>query len=674
MKCIRSYKVLIAVAWFVLLFIQCSHTGRVFGKRRRYDLPSGTKKLLDSPLKTTFSCRGLPYGYYADMENDCRIFHLCVPPIRLPPGYRQSNMVFMYSFMCASQTIFDQSKLTCRYPNDAIECRHSSQHLGSNRKFFRVLTPKLSTNPGNAHQLEGHSSNKHFTFDTTVGPSSIPVRVYMRGPTRKYRIPVLRFKATTPMAKVTSKGATEETTTPTVTSKGATEETTTVSPFRDVKNVTSTESTDSFEGHGMVGNDEAPGSEDTFGQLEEASGNSDYQVNLDIKTPSSRYQYLQKLVKVGHTGGKSIDGGSKDYANAQSNPKILEVKSWIDDGSLKAYKKEKMRTKPGNSKMSKVKAKVVDGIASEEGIRWRPQKLDEDLTSSLLLPMESEELEEFDWKIESHNVSDAEIDGESSAHSHISRPSDNQLQFEVYHRYFPWHPSKNDSFGIGSTDGSSKDRRQTTLPPIRSTTLRNPENIFDGLSSDDEKSSQRSDDGKVAEVHQRLLQNDTNMTGDAERPQERDGNDLDDLETLNRQPLKSQIGVEYRNDKQEVNNLQNNMLDQLGANRPTDEPKTSNRPTVTQQSLGDELNHTKSIGNGTELKSFTPASLKLLSTGSNEYGSNHNMSMFYAAFNPLLNSLKNVASVIKQEYMEIMSHRQLNVTVENATQFLDGRQ
>ena len=44
------------------------------------------------------------YGYYADVANDCQLFHVCYP-VAYPDG--QEEMI-KWSFICPNGTIFDQ--------------------------------------------------------------------------------------------------------------------------------------------------------------------------------------------------------------------------------------------------------------------------------------------------------------------------------------------------------------------------------------------------------------------------------------------------------------------------------------------------------------------------------------------------------------------------------------
>merc|ERR1712106_427813 len=72
------------------------------------NLPSGASALLGD-ISTSFSCADRPYGYYADPENFCRIFHICNPTL-FGDGTVQT---YQYSLMCGEGSVFDQAKLTC---------------------------------------------------------------------------------------------------------------------------------------------------------------------------------------------------------------------------------------------------------------------------------------------------------------------------------------------------------------------------------------------------------------------------------------------------------------------------------------------------------------------------------------------------------------------------------
>ena len=57
----------------LLLLLSVSFTDSAF------ELPSGADEILKDPLNKDFSCDDRPYGYYADTNNNCQLFHICLP-------------------------------------------------------------------------------------------------------------------------------------------------------------------------------------------------------------------------------------------------------------------------------------------------------------------------------------------------------------------------------------------------------------------------------------------------------------------------------------------------------------------------------------------------------------------------------------------------------------------
>ncbi|XP_055934108.1 U-scoloptoxin(01)-Er1a-like isoform X1 [Argiope bruennichi] len=81
-------------------------------KREAYDLPDGINLLLNADLRSTFTCQG--DGYYADVDNNCQIFHVC-------HGHEEGKLR-QWSFACGNQTMFNQLTFTCSYPEESIPC------------------------------------------------------------------------------------------------------------------------------------------------------------------------------------------------------------------------------------------------------------------------------------------------------------------------------------------------------------------------------------------------------------------------------------------------------------------------------------------------------------------------------------------------------------------------
>merc|ERR1712008_623156 len=92
-------------------------------------LPASAADLLDAPYDDGFNCdqQDAGYGYYADVNNGFKLFHICNPvydndgsPLRMDK----------YSFVCGEGTQFDQQTLTCNFPQDAFPCEESPSLYG----------------------------------------------------------------------------------------------------------------------------------------------------------------------------------------------------------------------------------------------------------------------------------------------------------------------------------------------------------------------------------------------------------------------------------------------------------------------------------------------------------------------------------------------------------------
>lgn len=69
-------------------------------------LPSNATSIR-ADITDGFSCKNKTYGYYADVDNDCQIFHVCLP-VTYADGKENT---FRWSFICPEETIFSQVKI-----------------------------------------------------------------------------------------------------------------------------------------------------------------------------------------------------------------------------------------------------------------------------------------------------------------------------------------------------------------------------------------------------------------------------------------------------------------------------------------------------------------------------------------------------------------------------------
>lgn len=73
--------------------------------------------------KTSFTCegKGFDFGFYADEEAGCQVYHVCWS------GRRES-------FLCGVGTVFNQAILACDYWH-SVDCSKSSQFYGVNSEL-----------------------------------------------------------------------------------------------------------------------------------------------------------------------------------------------------------------------------------------------------------------------------------------------------------------------------------------------------------------------------------------------------------------------------------------------------------------------------------------------------------------------------------------------------------
>ena len=94
-----------------------------------YDLPAGANEIIEElPIKMDFDCSDREYGYYADVANNCQLFHICLP-IEDAVGIVVDTS--HWTFVCSNGTIFDQQTLSCNFVDDAFPCEDAEMLYGS---------------------------------------------------------------------------------------------------------------------------------------------------------------------------------------------------------------------------------------------------------------------------------------------------------------------------------------------------------------------------------------------------------------------------------------------------------------------------------------------------------------------------------------------------------------
>ncbi|XP_039306166.1 uncharacterized protein LOC105194222 isoform X2 [Solenopsis invicta] len=86
--------------------------------------------LIRENIVDTFSCQDRIYGYYADMENECQLFHVCMP---------QTRGSIRWSFICPAETVFNQATFVCTHTENSIPCEESEKYYALNEDIGKEV-------------------------------------------------------------------------------------------------------------------------------------------------------------------------------------------------------------------------------------------------------------------------------------------------------------------------------------------------------------------------------------------------------------------------------------------------------------------------------------------------------------------------------------------------------
>ncbi|XP_076292650.1 uncharacterized protein LOC143214939 isoform X2 [Lasioglossum baleicum] len=86
--------------------------------------------LIRENIVDNFSCQDRIYGYYADMENECQVFHVCMP---------QARGSSRWSFICPAETVFNQATFVCTRTENSIPCEESESFYNLNEAIGKEV-------------------------------------------------------------------------------------------------------------------------------------------------------------------------------------------------------------------------------------------------------------------------------------------------------------------------------------------------------------------------------------------------------------------------------------------------------------------------------------------------------------------------------------------------------
>ncbi|KAG7210020.1 hypothetical protein KM043_011600 [Ampulex compressa] len=119
--------------------------------------------LIRENIVDSFTCQDRIYGYYADMENECQIFHVCLP---------QARGSIRWSFICPAETVFNQATFVCTRTENSIPCEESEKYYSLNEDIGK--------------EVEEEEEND--VADSTKAPESDSAEAISKPPGRTSRI------------------------------------------------------------------------------------------------------------------------------------------------------------------------------------------------------------------------------------------------------------------------------------------------------------------------------------------------------------------------------------------------------------------------------------------------------------------------------------------------------
>merc|ERR1712223_485342 len=131
----RFPALLAASAGALLMLLQTSS-----GQEDVVGLAVGSDSILSAPYVDSFSCEGQAYGYFADVQNNCEVFHICYP---LTDETGRITEYLKWSFFCGTGPCLTRRAwcvTTPRTPSPARSrprCTARSSTAGSTRRSTR---------------------------------------------------------------------------------------------------------------------------------------------------------------------------------------------------------------------------------------------------------------------------------------------------------------------------------------------------------------------------------------------------------------------------------------------------------------------------------------------------------------------------------------------------------
>jgi hypothetical protein len=135
--------------------------GPISAEAAQLGLGAGADEAVGGNIDTSFQCQGRGYGYYADVKNECKIWHICEKRVD-DLGNEYMNRI---SFFCPLGTHFDQKTLGCTISSLALPCPEAEHFYEATAQRFAPPPPAPYSPPAPLRSFQGQD------FGTKGGPA-----------------------------------------------------------------------------------------------------------------------------------------------------------------------------------------------------------------------------------------------------------------------------------------------------------------------------------------------------------------------------------------------------------------------------------------------------------------------------------------------------------------------
>jgi len=141
-------RIIITLIACLIAIVYAGSLARDKRQSNQFLLPDGAELILTSAIDNSYVCSD--EGIYADVNNNCEIFHIC----HITEEANGEASLRQYSFMCGNQTVFSQFSLTCATREEALPCQYAPEFFSLNKRIQQGKPDVLLHNEADIVRLD----------------------------------------------------------------------------------------------------------------------------------------------------------------------------------------------------------------------------------------------------------------------------------------------------------------------------------------------------------------------------------------------------------------------------------------------------------------------------------------------------------------------------------------